>query len=82
MLFPGGFGTMDELFEILTLQQTRKAPSIPIVLVDEAYWRGAINFNWLVEQGTLSPDDLQPFSVAADAEGAWRQLEARGIGRD
>jgi uncharacterized protein (TIGR00730 family) len=48
-VFPGGFGTMDELFEMLTLQQTRKAPSMPIVLFGREYWRRIVNFDGLVE---------------------------------
>jgi uncharacterized protein (TIGR00730 family) len=81
IVFPGGFGTMDELFELLTLQQTRKAPSIPIVMVDEEYWRGAVNFEWFAQQGTVDPADFRLFSFARDAEDAWRQLEQRGVGR-
>jgi uncharacterized protein (TIGR00730 family) len=80
IVFPGGFGTMDELFEILTLQQTSKSPTIPTVLVDEEYWRGAVNFRWFVDQGMASVEDFELFTFAADAEDAWRKLEARGIG--
>ncbi len=82
IVFPGGFGTLDELFEILTLQQTRKAPSIPTVLIDEEYWRGAINFGWLAEQGMVSEHDFELFTFAKDAEDAWHQLESRGVGKD
>ena len=45
VVFPGGFGTMDELFEILTQAQTHKAPPLPIVLFDQAYWRRMVNFD-------------------------------------
>jgi uncharacterized protein (TIGR00730 family) len=79
VVFPGGFGTMDELFEILTLQQTRKAPRIPIVLVDEEYWRGAVNFSWFAEQGMVAAEDFSLFSFARDADQAWQQLEERGV---
>jgi uncharacterized protein (TIGR00730 family) len=82
IVFPGGFGTLDELFEVLTLQQTQKAHSIPTVLVDEEYWRGAINFDWLLEQGMVSSHEFDLFSFARDAEEAWQQLEARGVGPD
>lgn len=79
VVFPGGFGTMDELFEILTLQQTRKAPQIPIVLVDEEYWRGAVNFSWFAEHGMAATEDFSLFSFANDAEAAWHQLEQGGL---
>jgi uncharacterized protein (TIGR00730 family) len=80
VVFPGGFGTLDELFEILTLQQTRKAPAIPTVLIDESYWRSVINFDAFAEHGMINAADLELFCFAADAEHAWRELEARGIG--
>jgi uncharacterized protein (TIGR00730 family) len=82
IVFPGGFGTLDELFEVLTLQQTRKAPAIPIVLVDEEYWRGAINFSWFTQHGMVNPEDFSLFSFARDAEQAWNQLEERGVRHD
>ena len=58
VVFPGGFGTMDELFEILTLRQTGKAPEIPIILMDEDYWRSVINFQTLLEHGMIARRDL------------------------
>lgn len=79
VVFPGGFGTLDELFEILTLQQTGKAPRIPTVLVDEGYWRSVINLDSMAEQGMVDVADFQLFSFASDAEDAWRQLETRGV---
>ncbi|OYX30523.1 MAG: Rossman fold protein, TIGR00730 family [Caulobacterales bacterium 32-69-10] len=79
VVFPGGFGTFDELFEILTLRQVEKAPPIPVVLVDEAYWRSVISFNALVDQGMIAPVDLQLFSFAEDAEAVWRCLLERGL---
>ncbi len=57
--FPGGFGTLDELFEVMTLRQTGKGRDIPIVLFDEGYWRGVINFDRLLEEGAISPEDMQ-----------------------
>lgn len=79
VVFPGGYGTLDELFEILNLVQTRKAPTIPIVLFDAAYWRGIINFAALVEAGMCTSEDLTIFSYADTAEEAWRMLVARGL---
>lgn len=63
-IFPGGFGTMDELFELLTLQQTGKAPATPIVLFGEAYWRRVVNFDALVEEGMIAPADRRLFEFA------------------
>jgi len=68
--FPGGFGTMDELFEVLTLVQTGKMPRIPIVLVGHEFWDNFINFEWLVEMGTISPKDLELFTVVDTAQEA------------
>lgn len=79
VVFPGGFGTFDELFEILTLRQTNKAPPIPIVLFDEAYWRSIINFEALVEHGMIAAEDLDLLRFADDAEAAWAQLVKGGL---
>ncbi len=79
VVFPGGFGTLDELFEVLTLHQTGKATNIPVVLFDEAYWRSIINFEALVESGMIEQRDLALFSYAETAEDVWAQLRARGI---
>ena len=80
VVFPGGFGTLDELFEILTLRQTRKARLIPVVLFDEAYWRSIINFDAMVAQGMIDRADLDLFRFAESAELAWSALVAQGIG--
>ena len=79
VVFPGGFGTFDELFEILALRQTEKSPPIPIVLFDEAYWRSVINFDVLIKQGMIAADDLDLFRFAEDAEGIWRSLLGSGL---
>ena len=79
VVFPGGFGTFDELFEILTLRQTDKAPPIPIVLFDEAYWRSVINFDVLARHGMIAPKDLNLFRFAEDAEQVWACLLACGL---
>jgi uncharacterized protein (TIGR00730 family) len=78
-VFPGGFGTMDELFEILTLQQTQKAPSTPIVLFGERYWRKIVNFDAFVEEGMIAADDLKLFEFAETAEEGWASLVRRGL---
>ena len=81
VVFPGGFGTLDELFEILTLRQTRKAPLVPIVLFDEGYWRSVINFDKLVEHRTIDAADLTLFRYADTADAAWDALVEQGLGR-
>ncbi len=79
VVFPGGFGTFDELFELLTLRQTNKAPPIPIVLFDEGYWTRVVNFKALVDEGMVAPADLRLFDFAEDAEGLWKTLIVRGL---
>jgi uncharacterized protein (TIGR00730 family) len=81
VVFPGGFGTLDEMFEILTLRQTRKAPLIPVVLFDEAYWRSVINFDKLVEHGAIDAADLTLFRFADTAEATWDALVEQGLGK-
>ena len=79
VVFPGGFGTLDELFEILTLRQTDKAPRIPVVLFDEAYWRSVINFDTMIAEGMIKASDVELFSFAESAEQVWTQLVAGGV---
>ena len=78
-IFPGGFGTIDELFELLTLLQTRKAPPAPVVLFAEAYWRRIVNFDALAEEGLISAEDLRLFEYAETAEQGWDSLVRRGL---
>ncbi|MET0183753.1 MAG: TIGR00730 family Rossman fold protein [Caulobacterales bacterium] len=80
VVFPGGFGTLDELFEILTLRQTGKARRLPVVLFDEAYWRSVMNFNTLLENGMITEDDLTLFAYGETAEDVWTHLIARNLG--
>ncbi len=68
--FPGGFGTMDELFEALTLVQTMKIPPMPIVLVGKEFWSRAIDFEFLVEEGTIGSADTGLFEIVDTAEEA------------
>ena len=69
--FPGGFGTLDELFEVITLVQTRKAKPVPIVLFGTDYWKRLINMDVLVEEGAVSPEDLNLFHYTDDPQEAW-----------
>jgi uncharacterized protein (TIGR00730 family) len=69
--FPGGFGTLDELFETLTLVQTQKISPIPILLFGKGFWKRVINFEALTEEGTISPKDLELFQYVETAEDAW-----------
>ena len=69
--FPGGFGTLDELFEVITLVQTRKAKPVPIVLFGTDYWKRLVNFDVLVEEGAISPEDLKLFTYVDEPQVAW-----------
>lgn len=79
VVFPGGFGTLDELFEILNLLLTRKISRIPIVLFDQAYWTRLVNFEALVEDGMIASEDLELFRFADTAEATWEQLLGLGL---
>jgi uncharacterized protein (TIGR00730 family) len=79
VVFPGGFGTLDELFEVLTLVQTSKMRRVPIVLMGRSYWSNVINFGRLVQEGTVDNIELDLFSYADDAEGAWQELLRLGL---
>ena len=72
--FPGGYGTLDELFETLTLVQTRKIAPLPVVLVGEDYWRRLVDFDFLVAEGTIDPEDTELFVFAETAESIWRHI--------
>ena len=73
--FPGGFGTFDELFEILTLVQTGKMAAIPIVLVGASFWRRVIDFDFLIEEGMISATDMTLFTIVETAEEAAAVLQ-------
>ena len=73
--FPGGMGTLDELFEVLTLVQTRKVKPVPIVLFGTDYWKRLINFDVLVEEGTISKEDLALFTYTDDPQAAWDTIK-------
>lgn len=74
VVFPGGFGTMDELFEILALSQTRILAPVPIVLVGEDYWRRAFNPDFFVEQGVIDPEDRELFWYAETPNDIWEGI--------
>ncbi|HWO58084.1 MAG TPA: LOG family protein [bacterium] len=69
--FPGGYGTMDELFEALTLVQTQKVPPLPVVLMGREFWNDVLNFDALVENGVIDPEDKDLFIYAETAQEAW-----------
>lgn len=76
VFFPGGFGTLDELFELLTLSQTGKVGRIPIVLYGTEFWSGLINFKRLAERGLISPEDVDMFHFCDDVDAAFERLTA------
>lgn len=71
VIFPGGFGTLDELFECVTLIQTKRMARIPVVLFGEKFWHSIINFQALADFGTIAPDDMELLHFAETAEQAW-----------
>jgi len=73
--FPGGFGTLDELFETLTLIQTKKVKPVPVLLFGKAYWQRIINFDALVEEGTISTEDIELFDYVETAGQAWDKIQ-------
>ena len=73
--FPGGFGTFDELFELLTLIQTGKIKPIPVLLFGREFWNRVVNFEALVEEGVVSPRDMNLFTFVATAEEAWAVVQ-------
>ncbi|BCE00468.1 TIGR00730 family Rossman fold protein [Marinicellulosiphila megalodicopiae] len=77
--FPGGYGTLDELFETLTLIQTKKVKPIPIALIGKEYWSKLINFEFLVEQGAINEEDLNYFKIVDTAQEAYEYLHHHWI---
>ena len=75
VIFPGGFGTMDELFEVLTLVQTGKSPEMPVVLYGKKFWEGLINFPMFVEQGLILQEDLDRIFITSDLDAALEHLK-------
>jgi uncharacterized protein (TIGR00730 family) len=81
VVFPGGFGTLDELFEIITLTQTGKMSPVPIVLYDSAFWKGLLNLETMAQAGFIRPEDLQLFCYADTPEEAYARI-VEGAGDD
>lgn len=73
-VFPGGFGTLDELFETLTLIQTDRMEPVPVLLFGEKFWRSIVNWEALADAGTIAEDDLKLFKFVETAEDAWAAL--------
>lgn len=76
-IFPGGFGTLDEFFETLTLIQTGRMEAIPLLLFGIEFWNRVINFEALAEAGTIGPDDPKLFTVVDTAEEGWAVIRER-----
>jgi len=74
VLFPGGFGTLDEMFETLTLRQTHRMQPVPIILYGRDYWSNVIDFQFLADSGVIADRHLDLFSYAETPEGAWQQI--------
>ena len=75
VVFPGCFGPLDELFEVITLVQCKKSKPLPVVLFGSEYWKRLLNLDVLVEEGMVSPEDLNLFSYADDPESAWAIIQ-------
>ncbi len=74
VVYPGGFGTMDELFELLTLIQTKTMQQIPVVIVGKEWWKKFLNFDFLIEEGTIAKEDLEIFHIVENATEAWKSI--------
>ena len=74
VVYPGGFGSFDEMFEVLTLMQTKKVVRIPVILVGKTYWNEVINFNHMVEFGVIDEGDLQTIHFSETAQEAWQVI--------
>jgi hypothetical protein len=74
VVFPGGFGTLDELFDALTLRQTHRMQSIPIILFGRDYWSTVINFEFLADEGVIADEHLELVQYAETPEEAWQVI--------
>ncbi|QWD73688.1 LOG family protein [Polynucleobacter sp. TSB-Sco08W16] len=73
--YPGGFGSFDELFEVLTLMQTKKVVRIPVILVGRDFWNEMVNFKQMVEFGVIDQEDMQTIHFAETAQEAWQVIQ-------
>jgi len=73
-IFPGGFGTLDELFEALTLIQTGRMERIPVLMFGKDFWRNVVNVDYLAEQGTIAPEDIDLLTYVDSAEEGWQKI--------
>ena len=76
MIFPGGFGTLDELFDALTLRQTSRMQEIPIILFGREYWDQVVNFQFLADEGSISDKDLELIQFTESPQEAWEFIES------
>ena len=76
VVFPGGFGTFDEMFEALTLRQTNKMQMLPVIIFGKDFWEKTINFNHLVDTGVINREDLELFKYVDTPEEAWEMIQA------
>jgi hypothetical protein len=76
VVFPGGYGTLDELFDAMTLRQTGRMQNIPIIMFGRDYWEKVIDFQYLADEGTIDDADLELFRYADTAEEAWEMIQA------
>lgn len=74
VVFPGGFGTFDELFEVLTLVKTGKKQELPIVLVGKQFWNDVVNIPALASYGVISPEEAEACTIVETAEEAWAEI--------
>ena len=74
VLFPGGFGTLDEMFETLTLRQTHRMQPVPIILFGREYWSKVINFQYLADEGVVADEHIELFKYAETPQEAWQQI--------
>lgn len=74
-VFPGGFGTLDEMFELLTLMQTGKTKRMPVLLYGRDFWNRVVNFDALVEEGVIAPHDLDLITFVETAEEGWSAIQ-------